>query len=101
VVGLGLVGASESVAQTFYSRGAARPTGIFSFNLGVGVNPYRGGHWNWYSGRYYRHGNHFHWSPGRSAVEGQDHSCLPEEAECLSQFHQPIEVGGLHYFLNP
>ena len=65
VVGLGLVGASESVAQTFYSRGAARPTGIFSFNLGVGVNPYRGGHWNWYSGRYYRHGNHFHWSPGR------------------------------------
>lgn len=68
-IGLSLVGASESVAQIFYSRVSVRPTSVFSFNVGVGLNPYgnvnRVGHWNWHSGRYYRHGSHLHWAPGR------------------------------------
>ena len=68
-IGLWLVSANEGAAQNFRSGFSVRPTGLFNFQLGFGVNtygnPYRGGHWNWNSGRYYRHGNHLHWAPGQ------------------------------------
>ena len=65
VVGLGLVSANEGVAQVFRSGVHIRPTGLFNFQFGFGYpTPYYGGHWDWHSSRYYRHGNHFHYSPG-------------------------------------